>query len=113
MASSKDYLEYVIELLREAHNITYKKMMGYQDSILFSGAYDNRFLIKKTKALKNSNLKEQIPCQSAKRGKQKATQLQNTFLQLTADIPINHSCWCFILRWMSSDSNTNICVERG
>jgi len=28
MASSKDYLEYVLELLREVNDITYKKMMG-------------------------------------------------------------------------------------
>lgn len=28
MASSKDYLEFVFELLREVNDITYKKMMG-------------------------------------------------------------------------------------
>ena len=70
MASSKDYLEYVLELLREVENITYKKMMGeymlYKEDILFGGVYDNRFLIKKTKSLENSGLKEQIPYPSAK-----------------------------------------------
>lgn len=70
MASSKDYLEYVLELLREASGVTYKKMMGeymlYKDGILFGGIYDNRFLIKKTKSLENSDLKEQIPYPSAK-----------------------------------------------
>lgn len=70
MASSKDYLEYVLELLRETRGITYKKMMGeymlYKDDILFGGVYDNRFLIKKTKTLENSGLKEQIPYPSAK-----------------------------------------------
>lgn len=70
MASSKDYLEYVIELLREVNDITYKKMMGeymlYKNGILFGGVYDNRFLIKKTKSLENSDLKEQIPYPSAK-----------------------------------------------
>ena len=70
MASSKDYLEYVLELLREVENITYKKMMGeymlYKNGILFGGVYDNRFLIKKTKSLENSGLKEQIPYPSAK-----------------------------------------------
>lgn len=30
------------------------------------GIYDNRFLIKKTKSLENSGLKEQIPYPSAK-----------------------------------------------
>lgn len=70
MASSKDYLEYVLELLREVENVTYKKMMGeyklYNDDILFGGIYDNRFLVKKTKSLNNSGLKEQIPYPSAK-----------------------------------------------
>jgi len=70
MASSKDYLEYVLELLREVENVTYKKMMGeymlYKEDILFGGVYDNRLLIKKTKSLENSGLKEQIPYSSAK-----------------------------------------------
>jgi len=70
MASSKDYLEYVLGLLREVESVTYKKMMGeyilYKEVILFGGVYDNRFLIKKTKSLENSGLKEQIPYPSAK-----------------------------------------------
>ena len=70
MASSKDYLEYVLELLREVESVTYKKMMGeymlYKEDILFGGVYDNRFLIKKTKSLESSGLKEQIPYPSAK-----------------------------------------------
>ena len=70
MASSKDYLPYVLELLREIDGITYKRMMGeymlYKDDILFGGIYDNRFLVKKTKSLENSGLKEQIPYPSAK-----------------------------------------------
>ena len=70
MASSKDYLGYVLELLRETRGITYKRMMGeymlYKEDILFGGVYDNRFLIKKTKSLENSGLKEQIPYPSAK-----------------------------------------------
>ena len=70
MASSKDYLTYVLELLRDADGISYKKMMGefilYKNGIIFGGIYDNRFLIKKTKSLVNSGLKEQIPYPSAK-----------------------------------------------
>ena len=70
MSSSKDYLEYALELLRKVSDITYKKMMGeymlYKEDILFGGVYDNRFLLKKTKSLKNSCLKEQIPYPSAK-----------------------------------------------
>ena len=70
MASSKDYLEYVLELLRVISDITYKKMMReytlYKNGILFGGIYNNRFLIKKTMSLESSGLKEQIPYPSIK-----------------------------------------------
>lgn len=70
MASTKDYLEYVLELLSNLDNITYKKMMGeyllYADGILFGGIYDNRFLIKKTNSLENYNLEKEIPYPGAK-----------------------------------------------
>lgn len=70
MASSKDCLLYVFELLREIDGITHKRMMGeymlYKDGILFGGIYDNRFLVKKTKLIESSGLKEQIPYPSAK-----------------------------------------------
>ena len=70
MPSSYDYLEYVLDLLREVRGIAYKKMMGeymlYKDGVLFGGVYDDRFLIKKTKSLEKVGLKEQIPYPSAK-----------------------------------------------
>ena len=70
MASSLDYLNYVLDLLREVSNITYKKMMGeymlYKDGVLFGGVYDDRFLVKKTKSLEDSGLKEEIPYPGAK-----------------------------------------------
>jgi len=70
MATNKEYLQYVLELLREVKGITYKKMMGeyilYKDGIIFGGIYDNRFLIKKSKSLLSYNLKEVIPYPSAK-----------------------------------------------
>ncbi len=70
MASNKDFLIYVLDLLREVSGISHKKMMGeymlYKDDILFGGIYDDRFLIKKTKSLVNRGLKEQIPYPSAK-----------------------------------------------
>ncbi len=70
MSSSKDYLDFVLELLRELPGISYKKMMGeyilYKDSVFFGGVYDNRFLIKKTKSLEKSGLKERIPYPTAK-----------------------------------------------
>ena len=65
MASSNDYLEYVLELLRGVGGVACKRMMGefllYKDGVLFGGIYDNRFLIKKTESLGNLGLKEQIP----------------------------------------------------
>lgn len=65
MASSQEYLTYVLELLSEVPGISYRKMMGefmlYKFDIIFGGVYDNRFLIKKTKSLENLGLKEQIP----------------------------------------------------
>lgn len=70
MASSRDYLEFVLELLRNMHNITYKKMMGeyvlYKDNIVFGGVYDDRFLIKKTKSSLELGLKEVIPYPGSK-----------------------------------------------
>ena len=65
MASTKEYLDYILDLLHEVDGITYKKMMGeyvlYKDEIVFGGIYDNRFLIKKTKSQINKDFVEQIP----------------------------------------------------
>ena len=70
MASSKEYFIFVKELLRESSGITFRAMMGeyiiYKDNVVIGGIYDNRFLIKKTKSLEDSGLKEQIPYPSAK-----------------------------------------------
>ena len=65
MATSKEYFEYVNDLLRDISGITYKKMMGeyilYKNGIIFGGIYDDRFLIKKTKSLESKDFKEVIP----------------------------------------------------
>lgn len=70
MASSKDYLDFVLELLRNMNNITYKKMMGeyilYKNGIVFGGIYDDRFLIKKTESTSKLGLKEVIPYPTSK-----------------------------------------------
>ena len=70
MASSKDYLVYILDLLKGIPGINYKKMMGeyllYKNAILFGGIYDDRFLVKNTKSLCDLNLKEVIPYPSAK-----------------------------------------------
>lgn len=70
MASTNDYLEYVLDLLREVSGVTYKKMMGefilYKDGKIFGGIYDNRFLVKTAKGLEGYKMKEQIPYPGAK-----------------------------------------------
>lgn len=70
MASDLDYLNYVLDLLSEVSNVTYKKMMGeyilYKDNIIFGGIYDNRFLIKKTQQNMDKGLKEVVPYPHAK-----------------------------------------------
>ena len=53
MASSKDYLAFVLDQFANL-DVTYKPMMGefllYYKGKLFGGIYDDRFLIKPTKA---------------------------------------------------------------
>ena len=65
MASNIDYLNFVLELLREIDGITYRKMMGefmlYRHGIIFGGVYDNRFLIKKTSINEQYQMSEAIP----------------------------------------------------
>ena len=54
MASSKEYLEYVLEQLSDLEEITYRAMMGeyiiYFKGKIIGGVYDDRFLIKPGKA---------------------------------------------------------------
>ena len=57
MASSKDYLGFILEQLSELEDITYKAMMGeyiiYYRGKIVGGIYDDRFLVKPTKSAKN------------------------------------------------------------
>ena len=54
MASSKEYLDFMLEQLSELDGITYKPMMGeyilYLHGRIVGGIYDDRFLVKPTKA---------------------------------------------------------------
>lgn len=54
MASAKDYLDFVLEQLSEAEDISHRAMMGeyilYVQGKVFGGIYDNRFLVKPTKS---------------------------------------------------------------
>lgn len=54
MASSKEYLNFILEQLSDIENITYRAMMGeyiiYCDGKIIGGIYDDRFLVKPTKS---------------------------------------------------------------
>lgn len=54
MASSKEYLEFVLEQLSLLDDITYKAMMGefiiYYRGRIAGGIYDDRFLVKPVKS---------------------------------------------------------------
>ena len=54
MASSKEYLDYILEQLSESDDISYRVMMGeyiiYYRGKVVGGIYDDRFLVKPVKA---------------------------------------------------------------
>ena len=54
MASSKEYLEYILEQLSDLDDISYRAMMGeyiiYYRGKIVGGIYDDRFLIKPVKS---------------------------------------------------------------
>lgn len=70
MASSEAYLYYVLDLLRDVPCVTHRKMMGeymlYSEGILFGGVYDDRFLLKDTRASRSAFLQEQDPYEGAR-----------------------------------------------
>ena len=55
MASSREYLDYVLEQLRELDDVSCRPMMGeyviYYDGKVVGGVYDDRFLLKITKGV--------------------------------------------------------------
>ena len=57
MASSKEYLEYILEQLSDLDDITYRAMMGeyiiYFRGKIIGGIYDDRFLVKPTESAKS------------------------------------------------------------
>ena len=72
MASSKEYLEYVLEQLGGLEEISFRAMMGeyilYYKGKIFGGIYDNRFLIKHVKSAERlmPNAPHEIPYEGAK-----------------------------------------------
>ncbi len=72
MASNQEYLDYILEQLSEASDVTYRPMMGeyilYFRGKIVGGIYDDRFLVKPTpSALKMMpNAEKEIPYEGAK-----------------------------------------------
>ena len=72
MASSQEYLDFIIGQLDKLNNISYRKMMGeyilYFQGKIFGGIYDDRFLVKITKASRQLMLEttEELPYDGAK-----------------------------------------------
>ena len=72
LASTRDYLDFVLEQLSLLDDITYRAMMGeyviYYRGKVVGGVYDNRFLVKPVKAaaelLPDTSLK--FPYESSK-----------------------------------------------
>lgn len=72
MASSKEYLEFVLEQLSELNDITYRAMMGefiiYYQGRVIGGVYDDRFLVKNTKTARKlmPDVALEVPYEGAK-----------------------------------------------
>lgn len=72
MASSKEYLNFILEQLDDLENIKYRAMMGeyilyYNDKIV-GGIYDDRLLVKPVKSALDyvSNIEYDLPYSGAK-----------------------------------------------
>ena len=54
MASKKEYLDFILEQLSPLDGVAYRRMMGeyilYYQGKIIGGVYDDRFLVKPTKA---------------------------------------------------------------
>ena len=72
MASSKDYLEYILDQLSGLDDVSYRAMMGeyiiYYRGKIVGGIYDDRFLVKpvKTAAAMMPDADFEIPYEGAK-----------------------------------------------
>jgi len=72
MASSKEYLDFILEQLSGLNGITSKQMMGeyilYLNGRIFGGIYDDRFLVKPTKsaAAMMPDVGRELPYEGAK-----------------------------------------------
>ena len=69
MASSPEYLEYVLDLLADVEDVSTRKMMGeylvYASGKLIGGVYDDRFLVKDTRASRAALSVAEVPYEGA------------------------------------------------
>ena len=70
MASSKTYLDFVLEQLSELEEITYRAMMGeyilYYRGKIIGGIYDDRLLVKPVKSAVSLMPTYELPYEGAK-----------------------------------------------
>ena len=72
MASHREYLDFILEQLSALENVTYRAMMGefiiYYRGRIIGGIYDDRFLVKLTKAAiaRMPDADREIPYEGAK-----------------------------------------------
>ena len=72
MASSKEYLDFILEQLSELEEISYRAMMGeyiiYYRGKIMGGIYDDRFLVKPVKSAISymPNVEYELPYEGAK-----------------------------------------------
>ena len=72
MASSKEYLDFILEQLSESDEVSYRAMMGeyiiYYRGKVVGGIYDDRFLVKPVKSAVEMmpNAKMELPYEGAK-----------------------------------------------
>lgn len=72
MASSKEYLDFILERLSELDDVTYRAMMGeyiiYYRGKIVGGIYDDHFLVKPTKSAVTMmpNADMELPYEGAK-----------------------------------------------
>ena len=72
MASSREYLDFILEQLSELDDVTYRAMMGeyivYYRGKIVSGIYDDRLLVKPTKSAvaMMPNADKELPYDGAK-----------------------------------------------
>lgn len=72
MASSKEYLDFILEQLSELEDISYRAMIGeyilYYGGKIVGGIYDDRFLVKVTKSSREKmpDAELELPYEGAK-----------------------------------------------